>query len=59
MELQKDDWVRTETGSEGKIVLVSGMTIFVEIAVVGQDKFLGAFLASQLTKIDGPTTPTE
>ncbi len=51
--LQRGDWVRTKDGHEGKILLVSRLTAFVEIE--GHDELRTVpFLLSELTKIDPP-----
>jgi hypothetical protein len=55
MELQKDDWVRTETGLVGKVALVSRLTVFVEIDAGEDGSSMGTFLLSQVTRIDPPT----
>ena len=55
MELQKDDWVRTETGLVGKVVLVSRLTVFVEIDAGEDGSYMGTFLLSQVTQINPPT----
>jgi hypothetical protein len=54
MTLKKGDWVRTDTGEEGKIVLVNRVSAFVEIPAVGNDAPLVSYLISRLTKIAPP-----
>ena len=54
MDLQRDEWVRTESGEVGKIVHISRMTVFVAIQVRGKEDRIEAFLESQLTKIERP-----
>ena len=54
MELQKGDWVRTEKGELGKVVMISRVTAFVEFNVVDKGPMIISYLASQLTKIDPP-----
>jgi hypothetical protein len=51
MELQRDDWVKTESGETGKIVHISRLTIFVAIMVPCKEDRVEAFLEGQLTKI--------
>ncbi len=51
MTLKKGDWVRTDTGEEGKIVLVNRVSAFVEIPGEGKDALLVSYLISRLTKI--------
>ena len=53
MQLQNGDWVRTEEGKEGKVVLVSRQTAFVEIWEGNTTKQY-SYLLSQLTKIAPP-----
>ena len=53
MQLQNGDWVRTEEGKEGKVVLVSRQTAFVEIWE-GNTRKQYSYLLSQLTKIAPP-----
>ena len=57
MDLQRDNWVRTESGEVGRIVHISRMTVFVAIRVRGNDDRIEAFLESQLTKIERPAGP--
>jgi hypothetical protein len=54
MTLNKGDWVRTDTGEEGKIVLVNRVSAFVEIPAEGKDAPLVSYLISRLTKIAPP-----
>jgi preprotein translocase subunit YajC len=51
--LQPGDWVRTDSGTVGQIVLVDRLTAFVDIQ---RDKtsYIATFLVSKLTKIDEP-----
>jgi hypothetical protein len=54
MTLEKGDWVRTDTGEEGKIDLVNRVSAFVEIPAKGKDAPLVSYLISTLTKIAPP-----
>jgi hypothetical protein len=56
MTLKKGDWVRTDTGEEGKIVLVNRVSAFVEIPAEEKDAPLVSYLISRLTKIAPPQT---
>ena len=56
MELQRDQWVRTESGEVGKIVHISRLTVFVVIQVSGEEDRIEAFLESQLIKVERPAT---
>ncbi len=51
--LKAGDWVRAQSGQLGKIVLISRLSAFVEVA---QDdtKQTMTFLLSELTKVDPP-----
>ena len=52
--LQVGDWVQTKEGHEGKILLISRMSGFVDIE--GYDEMrTRPYLLSELTKIDPPT----
>jgi preprotein translocase subunit YajC len=53
MELQRGNWVRTESGQVGKVVHISRLTVFVAFEVAGNER-VEAFLESQLTKVDRP-----
>ena len=55
MELQKGDWVRTETGNLGRVVVIYQVSAFVELHYEGRASSVVNYLASQLTKIDPPT----
>ena len=57
MQLQKGDWVQTENGEQGKVVLVSRLTVFVEIRAEGKGSYVDGYLESQLTKIKRPEPP--
>ena len=51
---QIGDWVRTSSGHEGKILLISRVSAFVDIE--GHDEMrTRPFLLSELTKVDQPT----
>jgi preprotein translocase subunit YajC len=50
MELQRGDWVKTESGEVGKVIHITRLTVFVAFAVPGKDDRVDAFLESQLTK---------
>jgi hypothetical protein len=54
MELQTNDWVKTESGEIGKVVYISRLTVFVAIIVPGEEDRINAFLESQLTKVESP-----
>ena len=56
MQLQNGDWVRTEEGKEGKVVLVTRQTAFVEIREGNTTKQY-SYLLSQLKKIKPPAEP--
>ena len=56
MTLKKGDWVRTDTGEEGKVVLVNRVSAFVEMPAEGKDAPLVSYLISRLTKIAPPQT---
>jgi hypothetical protein len=51
--LQSGVWVRTDSGAVGQIILVSGLSAFVDVR---QDKssYTATFLLSKLTPIDEP-----
>jgi preprotein translocase subunit YajC len=53
MELQVGDWVKTDTGQAGQVVLISRLSAFVEIQIGGRSTTVSCLL-SQLTKIDSP-----
>ena len=53
MSLQIGDWVRTETGLEGKIVLVSRLSAFIEVLEKTGTRTV-SYLLSSLKKIDPP-----
>ena len=52
MKLRKGDWVRTEKGEVGKVVLISRLTAFVEVKSADNQSRIISCLASQLTRID-------
>jgi hypothetical protein len=54
MELQPGDWVRTPAGDRGRVILVSRLSVFVEIEQPGSQSEMVTFLASELKKIDSP-----
>ena len=56
MDLQCDEWVRTETGEVGKVVHINRLTVFVAVMVPGEADRIEAFLESQLTKIERPNS---
>ena len=53
MELQKGDWVRTEKGDVGRIIIISRLSAFVEFSTDNGPRVV-SYLISQLTKIDPP-----
>jgi preprotein translocase subunit YajC len=53
MELERGNWVRTESGEVGKVVHISRLTVFMAFEVAGNER-VEAFLESQLTKVDRP-----
>jgi hypothetical protein len=57
MLLQVGEWVRTDTGIEGKVVLISAnrITAFVEIQSAGKENIIKNYLLSSLTRIERPT----
>jgi hypothetical protein len=55
MEILKGDWVRAESGVEGRVALVRGRTAFVELDADGKGGGLATYQLSQLVKIDQPT----
>jgi hypothetical protein len=57
MDLQRNDWVKTESGETGEIVHISRLTVFVAIRAVDKEDRIEAYLASQLTKVDRPKHP--
>jgi hypothetical protein len=58
MDLKAGDWVKTADGDSGKVIHTSQMTVFVAFPREGKTDFIGAFLASQLTKIEPPELNT-
>jgi preprotein translocase subunit YajC len=53
--LKAGDWVRAQSGHEGKIVLISRLSAFVDVQ--HEDKtHTVTFLLSELTRIDPPHT---
>jgi hypothetical protein len=54
VELQKGDWVRTETGEMGRVVMIYPVSAFVEVHTEGKSTGVVSYLTSQLTKIDPP-----
>jgi preprotein translocase subunit YajC len=53
--LQAGDWVRTDSGLIGKIVLVVRLTAYVDIQQ-HDAMYTAAYLLSELVKIDEPTS---
>jgi hypothetical protein len=53
--LKADDWVRTPSGHEGKIILVHRMSAFIEYGSGPSGS--STCLLSELTKIDPPSEP--
>lgn len=51
MELKIGDRVRTKSGNEGTIVMISRQTAFVEL-VAGKDDTVVGHLISELTKLE-------
>ena len=58
MELQKGDWVQTEKGEVGRIILISRLSAFVEMTAEGKST-VDSYLASQLAKIAPPSSQAE
>jgi hypothetical protein len=54
MDLTVGDWVRTERGEVGQVVLIARLSAFVEIHEAGGTKHIVSNLISSLTKIDPP-----
>jgi hypothetical protein len=54
MELQRDDWVKTQTDEVGKVVHISRLTVFVALTEYPKPDRIEAFLESQLTKVAEP-----
>jgi len=54
MTLQTGNWVKTQNGEVGKIVHVSGLTVFAALPDVPKSDRVEAFLESQLTKTKRP-----
>jgi hypothetical protein len=54
VELKPGDWVRAESGEEGKVVHISRLTVFVNVRGAGKEERVTAFLKSQLKKIEPP-----
>jgi hypothetical protein len=54
MELQQGDWVWTEKGEAGQVVMIGRLTAFVAINMADRRKMVISYLKSQLTKIDQP-----
>ena len=52
--LQSGDWVRSDTGEVGRVVHITRLTVFVQLASAPKDASLKAYLMSQLTKIEPP-----
>jgi hypothetical protein len=59
MELKSGDWVATQKGERGKVIHTSRLTVFVAFLREGQTDIIGAFLESDLTKIESPTESSE
>lgn len=59
MELQHDDWVKTELGEIGKVVHISRLTVFVTLTDHPNSDRIEAFLESQLTKVPGRAQPAD
>lgn len=58
MDLQRGDWVKTESGQVGKIAHISRLTVFVAFDDAGNER-VDAFLESQLTKTTPPSRPDD
>ena len=52
---KKDDWVQSDLGHEGVVILVSRRSVFVQIRAEVEQSYLGTFPLSEVTKIDPPT----
>jgi hypothetical protein len=55
-QIQKGDWVRTDDGDEGRAVLVSRTSAYVEINGGGENPIVASYVVSQLTKFDSTAT---
>jgi hypothetical protein len=58
MDLKKGDWVKTDTGEVGRVMMVYQVSAFVEVHSEGEHARVISYLTSQLTKIDPPQRPT-
>ena len=54
MELKRDDWVKTESGEVGKVVHISGLTVYVAFPIPEKEDLVQAYLESQLKKAESP-----
>ena len=54
VQLRKGDWVRTESGLEGRILMMSRQSAFVQTLADGNKSRTVGCLISQLTKIEPP-----
>jgi hypothetical protein len=59
MALKPGDYVITKDGMRGKVVHTSRMTVFVAFPREGREDIIGAFLESDLARVDAPEPPTE
>ena len=59
MEFLKGDWVRTDEGTEGKVLLANRAVAYVAIDSEWQGNHLKGYLVSQLTKIEQPAKSGE
>jgi hypothetical protein len=55
MELMSGEYVQTQTGEVGKVILIDRLTVFVSFATPSLPHDIRAFLKSELTKIDPPS----
>jgi hypothetical protein len=56
MDIREGDWVRTSTGKEGRIVLISRLSAFIDYRNK-VDSGPASCLLSDLTKIETPNLP--
>jgi hypothetical protein len=58
MEIREGDWVRTDAGIDGTVVLISRASAFVDVGGA-EAATLVSYLLSELTKIDPPESDTK
>lgn len=54
MEFEQGDYAQIGSGERGRVIHVTGATVFVAFPRDGKSDAIGAFLATDLTKVDGP-----